>query len=83
MTSSDPLFEQVEVLIKKHGSLRVTHDPGGSGMGYYYTASVSEWPCCSSSSLVGSLTVLVKEHLRLEKEALQKRINEIDESSAL
>lgn len=75
--------EQLEQLIKVKGSLHISHDPGGGGTGYYWTASVGAWPYCSSSTLEGAINVLLSEHKRIEREALQKRINEIDGSASL
>ena len=81
---SSDLFGQIERLIKQKGRLQISHDEGGGGMGYYFCATVGgEWPFCSSSTPEGALRVLVSEHLRLEREALQKRITEIDGSASL
>lgn len=78
------LFGQLERLVKQKGRLQISHDEGGSGMAYYWCATLGgEWPYCHASTLEGSLRVLVSEHLRLEREALQKRINEIDGSASL
>lgn len=80
---SSVFLELLEDLIKKKGALSVGYG-SGSGMGLYWTASLGrEWPYCSGSTLEGSLKVLVSEHLRLEKEETQKRINEIDASAGL
>jgi len=81
---SGDLFGQLQHLIKRKGSLRISHDEGGGGMGYYFCATLrDEWPYCHGSTPERALRVLVSEHLRLEREALQKRINEIDASSGL
>jgi hypothetical protein len=81
---SGDLFGQLERLVKQKGRLQISHDEGGSGMAYYWCATLGdEWPYCHASTLEGSLRVLVSEHLRLEREALQKRINEIDGSASL
>lgn len=77
-------LEELETLIKQKGSLRISHNPDGSGMGYYWTANLGDaWPYCSSGTLESTLKLLVHEHRRLEREALQKRINAIDASSGL
>lgn len=71
-------------LIKLKGRLQVSHDEGGGGMGYYWCATLGgDWPYCSHSTLDGALNVLVSEHLRIERETLQKRINDIDASASL
>lgn len=71
-------------LIKEKGRLQVSYDPSGSGMGYYWCATLGgEWPFCNADTLENSITVLISEHLRLKKETLQRQIKEIDESSNL
>ena len=80
----EQLSEQVASLIKQKGPMRVAYDEGGGGMGFCYCATIAgKWPYCHHSTLEGALRVLVSEHLRLEREALQKRITEIDNSAAL
>jgi len=77
------LLGSVENLVKQKGSLHISHDEGGGGMGYYWQVSAGGWPYCSGSSLEGALKDFVATHQRLEREALQKRINEIDASASL
>jgi hypothetical protein len=77
-------LKRLEELIKSKGRLRVSHNESGSGMGYYWCATLGdEWPYCSSGTLIGAIEDLISEHNRLEKEALQKRINEIEQLSQL
>jgi hypothetical protein len=78
------LFAGLERLVKEKGSLSVTYEPGGGGMGYYWSATIShKWPFCGGSTLAYALESVVHEHQRLEREELQKRINAIDESASL
>lgn len=78
------LFAGLERLVKEKGSLNVTYEPGGGGMGYYWSATINnKWPFCGGSTLVYALESVVHEHQRLEREELQKRINAIDESESL
>ena len=78
------MLENLEIIVKSKGTLTVTHTPGGSGMGLYWCADIDhKWPHCHGHTLEEALKVLVNESLRLEKEELQKRINEIDSSSQL
>lgn len=73
----------LERLIKEKGQLEVTHTNGG-GVGLYWSATIgTQWPYCHGGTLEGALKTLVSEHLRLEREELQKRINAIDESAGL
>jgi hypothetical protein len=83
VASSDWLGAELEKLVKQKGSLSVRHSPGGSGMGLYWVADADGWPYCSAGTLRGAVKGLIESHKRLEKEALQKRINEIDASSGL
>lgn len=77
-------LESLENLIKEKGRLSVHYDAGGGGVGLYWSADINRrWPYCSGSTLEDALYVLVSEHNRLKKEALQKQINAIDESSNL
>lgn len=77
----DTLFESLEILITKKGHLLVSYGPGG---GLCWAATLrGEWPYCSGATMEGALKALVVAHARLEKEALQERINEIDASSGL
>jgi len=78
------LHEQLDKLVKAKGELNVSYEAGGGGMGLYWCATVGrEWPFCSGGTLEGALKNLVSEHTRLEREALQKRITEIDASAQL
>ena len=77
------MFTELDRLIKKNGHLTVSHGNGG-GIGLCWTATLGgDWPYCSSSTIEGSLQNLISTHLRIEKAAAQKRINEIDASSCL
>jgi hypothetical protein len=68
--------EILERLIKQHGTLNVMHDPGGSGMGYYWTASFSHnHPSCSSATSEGAVDALIKWHLEKEAEDLKRKLN--------
>jgi len=77
------LLGSVENLVKQKGSLHISHDAGGGGMGYYWQVNAGGWPYCSGSTLEGALKDFVATHQRIESEALQKRINEIDASANL
>lgn len=80
---SSALFGHLERLIKEKGQLDVTHTNGG-GVGLYWSSTIGgEWPYCGGGTLEGALRTLVSEHLRLEREELQKRIKAIDESAGL
>lgn len=80
----EELFRAVENLVKRHGSLSVSHDAGGSGMGLFFCSSVGgKWPFCSGETLADALTQLASEHARIEREALERRITEIDASANL
>jgi len=82
--TTDQLFFRLELLIKQKGHLQLSYDAGGGGMGYYFCATLNnEWPYCSESTPEGAIRVLISEHARLEREALQKRIAEIDGSANL
>ena len=77
------LFEELERLIKQKGHLTASNTTGG-GMGLYWMTSIGhEWPYCSGATLESALKNLISEHHRLEREALQARINAIDGSAQL
>lgn len=81
--SDTPVYENLERLIKAKGSLDLGTTDGG-GMGYKWCATLGgEWPYCYGFTIEGALKSLVSEHIRIEREQLQKRINEIDASAAL
>lgn len=76
-------IQLVETIIKQKGTLHISHDEDGGGMGHYWQVNAGGWPYCVGSTLEGALKNFVATHQRLEREALQKRINEIDASSSL
>lgn len=83
MNESD-LFPKLEYLAETKGSINISHNKGGGGMGLYWCASINnEWPYCHGGTIKGALSTLVSEHLRLEREENQKRINDIDASANL
>ncbi len=78
------MSEELEELIKTKGRLEVSHDEGGGGMGLYWCATVGgEWPYCHGETFDDALADLLSEHRRLEREALQERINAIDGAAQL
>jgi hypothetical protein len=80
---ADILIKRLEKLVKAKGELSIEHDEGGSGMGYYWSANIDcKWPWSVGSTFQQCLESLVVTHAKIDKEALQKKINEIDRSSA-
>ncbi len=71
-------------LIQKHGRLTIDYQ-AHDGVGYIYIAELGfkRGLFGAGGSIPTALEVLVSEHLRLEREALQNRIAEIDGSSHL
>ncbi len=84
MTNERALLADLEELVKEHGALRVTFSdqPGNSGTPFCATLG-DKWPFSSHDSLEWVLKNLIATHRRLEQEALQKRIAEIELSSQL
>jgi hypothetical protein len=78
----DSLNDRLETLLKRtRKTLRITHcaDPVGNS----WSADLGDWPFCSSGTIPHAIESLVNRHGQLEKEELQKRINEIDQSASL
>lgn len=74
---------ELERLIKKKGGLHVVNASGG-GMGLFWSVTLGgEWPWCSGGTLEWAFKNVISTHLRLEREELAERINEIDASAAL
>jgi len=84
MINDQTLFTALENLMKKKGTLRVAFSdrPGNSELPFCATVGDNR-PYCYHTTMEGALTTLIKTHLRLEHEALQKRIVEIETSSQL
>lgn len=82
VTQANSLNARIETLLKRSGkTLRISHcsDP----MGNAWSADLGDWPYCSSGTIPHAIESLVNHHEQLEKEDLQKRINEIDQSASL
>jgi len=78
------LLSELESLVKAKGSLRISYSSDDGGMGTNWCATIGgEWPYCHGESIEGLLKMVVSEHRRLEREQLQKRLNEIDASANL
>lgn len=82
VAQADSLNDRLETLLKKtRKTLRITYcaDPVGNS----WSADLGDWPFCSSGTIPHAIESLVNRHGQLEKEELQKRINEIDQSASL
>lgn len=82
VTQANSLNARIEALLKKSGrTLRISHctDPVGNA----WSADLGDWPFCSSGTIPHAIERLVDHHEQLEREELQKRINEIDQSASL
>ena len=78
------MFAEVERLLESHGKMTIRYDRGGGGVGRFFVTHLEgDWAYHWGFSLQKSIETLVSETLRMEKEKLQKRINEIDASSNL
>lgn len=77
-------LETLTKLIETEGRLQVWHEPGGSGMGYYFGATIGkDWPYGYASNVEGAIMACVSARLRIKRDEAQRLINEIDASSKL
>jgi len=64
------LWERLEELVKRKGTLDLMYNRGGSGMGFYWSASVGHaWPYCHASTAEGAIRELLQRHAELAREA--------------
>lgn len=79
------LLELLEGYLKQKGSLTLSYDAGGGGMGLHVCAhwSAQGWPYCSGGNLEGALKNLIAHELEEEEKRITARLVELEANRKL